>query len=149
LGDAAHADGIGAEGQRFARLGGVVDGEAGGSIEVELDGVGAVIGGADLEAEIGDGARDKVEIAGDGGGEKGEVEVDAGAFEAVEGAGGCDFAGDLRKRVDGRFRSTPVAAQEAVGSTVNANDAGKRLVDAGPMFGLSAGELVADDQMLK
>ncbi len=107
---------------------------------VHVDEDGDVMAGvtARRDGEIGDGAREDVEVFGKGGREEGCRELNTRGLEFVDRVGGHDLEAELfhRRNILG------ILAHEAVRLAVDAGDAIDGLALAGPMGGVAVGEMV-------
>ncbi len=116
--------------------------EAGGDVrvcaEVDADVVGAAVERVGGPGDVGDGAAEEVEVVEEGRGEEGQVELDGAVAEAIAGVGRGEGGGELLERGD----VAGVAAHDAEGLAVDADETGELLGMAGPVAGGGLGQLV-------
>ena len=120
-----HRDEIGGWRFHFMERGGdllraVVHGDLRGGVEVEVHAVDRSIRGVEIVGDIGDRAREQIDVSGQSRGEEGQGERDARAFELIDRTGGQDLHAFLRqRRRAGGFRAEhpevfPINAYRAV-----------------------------------
>ena len=136
--DAQERQAIELEARSGRRLVRGVDHQVGRGVEVDLHLVILAIGGGGGPLQIGERAREHVEIVGQRRREEGEPDVGAGAGEFVDGAGGRNFHARLRQFGGG----LPLAAHDPVGLAVDPRIGGERVRLAGPVFDAVAVQVV-------
>ena len=100
--------------------------------------MGATIGGGDVPGEVVHRPRQRIEIVGKRGGEKRDLQADAGSLEGVD---RVQWSHLQRNLLHGRNLAR-IQAHVAVGQVIDPDEAGERLICAGPMARVDVGQPV-------
>ena len=115
-----------------------IDSDATVYIEQEIDLVTAAVGGLDSPCEIGDGAREQIEVLGKGGREELDSQADPASLKDVGGAGGLHVERVLLHRRD----SSRIGTHITVGDAIDSHEAGEGLLGARPVSRGIVGKMV-------